>query len=265
MKFQRYSHDITQVVLHPSSVKGNSPAQIILVQVPSGIDSPTLVSSDTSLVSIQSIRYNRKEQMVYFNLRVISNPTPSRITVTATKGTENVTLTVSIEPAIAIPPQESGVVGAVTRLLMAEARRPSHPQYSEAKTLTSMQWMRLVLENRLANKPAQFGAAGARNLIDIIRAPNQFAGFSNYPDYSETIAAQLQEVIDNANNDNHPRQLDFGSFIQNAINVASNSSIIDPCPTGLYGWRTQGSGVPGGRFTEYQTIAGNTFYTLSSK
>lgn len=263
MKFQRHSHDITQVVLHPSSVRGNSPARIIL-QVPSGIDSPTLSSSDTSLVSIQDIRYNRGEQVVYFNLRVISNPTPSRnIIVTATKGTESVTLTVSIEPAIAIPPQESGVVGAVTRLLMAEARRPSHPQYSEADTLTSMQWMRRVLENRLANKPTQFGAAGAKNLIDIIQAPNQFAGFSNYPDYSETLAAQLQEVIDNANDDNHPRQLDFGSFIQNAINVASNSSIIDPCPTGLYGWRTQGSGVPGSRFTKYQTMAGNTFYTLS--
>src|SRR4051794_28657967 len=95
--------------------------------------------------------------------------------------------------------------GAVCRLLLAEARGPGSAAYVEAKAKTCMQRMKLVLQNRLDNKPSQFGAPGAKNLTDIIKGKGQFAGFGQYPNYDPGIRARIQQLIDIANSDTDPR------------------------------------------------------------
>lgn len=160
-------------------------------------------------------------------------------------------------------PASTLVAGGVARLLLIESQSPWYKTSDNTATATSMQWMRLVLENRLANSPAQFGAAGATSLLDIIRANNQFQGFSGYPNLSSDFNKKLSEMVTIANDDSHPYQERFIGFINNAVGAATSpKAIADPSPTGLYGWRTTGSGSPGARFVEYAKVGGNTFYTL---
>jgi hypothetical protein len=100
-------------------------------------------------------------------------------------------------------------------------------------------------------------------LIDIIRAHGQFGGFSGYPGHYDA-SQNLQDLLNLAGNDNDRRQPRFREFVQNAIDVASaQNAVADPSPTRLYAWRTEGSGSPGPRFAEFQTLSRNTFYTLT--
>lgn len=259
MNFQRAGNPVTSVILNPTTPQ-NPPVTFQLIGIPQSAALPTVSSSSTNL-QVEGIRQNPQSRLVEFRLHVASIQACWIAVVTATQGGTSATLNVGVDPAIELPDRNT-VPGAVARLLMAESRGPSHGSYVAADSLRSMQWMRRVLENRLANNPRQFGAPGATSLIDIIRARNQFAGFSNYPNYDTAIRARLQQMLDIANNDSDPRQQVFREFVHNAMSVAQGSAIADPCPTGLYGWRTQGSGGPGGRFVVYQTVAGNTFYTL---
>jgi hypothetical protein len=153
-------------------------------------------------------------------------------------------------------------VGAETRLLMAECKGPSFPGYTLSSATECMQLMDLVLWNRLNNNPAQFMAKGATTIIDIIKAPGQFAGFANYPNYSGGIAANLQRILDIANNDSDRRQGDFRDFVNAAIGVAGDPTIPDTSPGTVAAWRTQGASSPGSRFTKFRTVGGNDFYFL---
>ncbi len=164
-------------------------------------------------------------------------------------------------------PAKPTVEGAVTRLLMAEARGPSAASYVEADSKTAMQWMVVVLDNRLKNNPGQFMAPNAKTLLDIIKAPKQFAGFSTYPNYDASLVNRLQAMLDIANAVKDKRSALYTTFIQNAINVGKAAPIADPCVTAgskrrLCGWRTGGSGSPGGRFMLYKSFNGNDFYSL---
>lgn len=166
-------------------------------------------------------------------------------------------------------PSRATVQGAVARLLLAEARGPGQKSYSEGETKTAMQWMKRVLQNRLENKPSQFGAPGATTLIDIIKAKNQFAGFSNYPSYDNDLVSRLQQFIDIANDTKDQRNGLYAKFVQNAIDVANATTVPDPSQAEnpknnpICGWRTMGAGSPGGRFVKYKDQGGNTFYTLT--
>jgi hypothetical protein len=159
--------------------------------------------------------------------------------------------------------------GAVARLLMAEAQGPWRSSYQEGETRISMQWMKRVLQNRLDNNPSQFLARNARSLVDIIKAKNQFEGFSDYPNYSSKLVDRLQSILDIANNPRDARGAAYAKFVQNALDVAAAATIDDPSqdedPANdpISGWRTVGARSPGSRFVKYKDKGGNTFYTLT--
>jgi len=148
--------------------------------------------------------------------------------------------------------------GIEVRILMAECRGPSLPGYSSADAKTCMEFMHIVLWNRVAD-PRPFGAKQA-TLLAVITAAGQFAGFENYPDYSGGIRQNLQRMLDIANDSKDSRNAQFTEFIQIAIDVAKNRTILDPTPGKLVGWRTGGSGSPGGGFKLFRTVAGTDFY-----
>jgi hypothetical protein len=45
--------------------------------------------------------------------------------------------------------------------------------------------------------------------------------------------------------------------------VLGNILRDNPCPTGLYGWRTAGASSPGKNYVKFKTQGGQDFYTLS--
>lgn len=167
-------------------------------------------------------------------------------------------------------PEKATEEGAVARLLLAEARDPSSAYYAADDTLKSMQWMKLILQNRLQHDPAQFMARHAKSLIDIIKAPGQFAGFQHYPAYSSDLQHRLQSFVDIANSTSDHRALTYTTFARNALSVAKAPAVTDPSvadtagSSGLIAWRTAGSGSPGPRFVKYKDLAGNSFYSLHS-
>jgi hypothetical protein len=137
--------------------------------------------------------------------------------------------------------------------------------------MKSMQWMKLVLQNRLDNNPGQFSARHAKTLIDIMKAPEQFQGFSGYPHYNSDLADRLQSIINIAKATNDKRAAKYRMFVQNAITVAEAPVVSDPAKAadprslGLCGWRPVGAGSGSPRFVKYQDLAGNTFYSLNAE
>jgi len=167
-------------------------------------------------------------------------------------------------------PARATVTGAVARLLIIEARNPGRTKtYKADKSKQSMQWMVVVLNNRLNNNPGQFMAPGATTLIDIIKAPGQFAGFGNYPNYDPDIIDTIQAILDIANAKKDSRAPAYQEFVQNALDVAAAAPIADPSiaahpgSIGLAAWRTENSGTPGGNYSLSDTVAGNDFYYLN--
>ncbi|MGX1785230.1 hypothetical protein ACWIGM_00750 [Bosea sp. NPDC055332] len=119
-----------------------------------------------------------------------------------------------------------------------------------------------VLYNRLGNNPAQFGAPGAKNIIDIIKAKGQFAGFENYPQYDDGIKTRIQKMLNIANDAKDSRAAEFKEFVEAAIEVAETATVAEPSTGILAGWRTGGSSSPGGRFTKHATVGGIDFYFI---
>jgi len=158
--------------------------------------------------------------------------------------------------------ERTTVTGAETRLLMAECRGPSFPNYTLVAATECMQLMDLVLYNRLKNNPGQFMAKHAKTIIDIIKAPGQFAGFEKYPNYNGAIATNLQSMLNIANKSSDPRHQDFADFINAAIKVAKEVTISDPSGGIAASWRTQGASSPGSNFVKFKTVGGNDFYRL---
>lgn len=94
---------------------------------------------------------------------------------------------------VALPPKETAE-GVEARLLLAECRSPAYQKtYSLGDATQAMQLMDRVLWNRLKN-PRPFGAPGATELVEIIKAKGQFAGFENYPNYDTAIVSNLQGI-----------------------------------------------------------------------
>ncbi|WLI87645.1 hypothetical protein Q4S45_12930 [Massilia sp. R2A-15] len=161
---------------------------------------------------------------------------------------------------IVLPPKDSNA-GCEVRLLLAECRSPAYKVYSAADAKLSMQYMDKVLFNRLEN-PKPYGAAGAKSIADIVRAPGQFAGFGAYPTITDDLALRIQSIVDIANSRKDKRKQLYIDFIDAAIAVTSESSIADPTPGKLVSWRTEGSGPPGGSFKLFKSVMGNTYYYI---
>jgi hypothetical protein len=181
----------------------------------------------------------------------------------AKRGNEKIaSLTVSVVAPLALldPTTDAGLY---VRLFLAEARNPGQSGFSKADSKTAMQRMKLVVENRLAKKPAQFGAPGAKTVFDIVKAPGQFNGFQQYPVLADGQQQTIEEVLRVANDDSDTRQAAFTAFVEEAKAVATGPTITDPSAKGLVAWRTAGSGSPGPSFVSFGTsVSGNQFYTL---
>ncbi len=181
------------------------------------------------------------------------------------KGVKAGPINVTVKQPLTLPTGNENQL-ALIKLLLAESPSPAYANYNIATFKTGMQWMRLVVENRLKMKSYLVGSEGATTLIDVIKARNQFEGFGSYP----TIAKQQLENINNilaiASDGTHPDQQRFYDHVSAAIAVVTKEALIaDPCPTKLLAWRTSGSGYPGGSFKYYKTFSGQDFYTIPKK
>lgn len=92
--------------------------------------------------------------------------------------------------------------------------------------------------------------------------PGQFAGFEKYPNYDKSIENRIQAMINIANSPKDKRQQSFTDHINSANAVSEAANIIEPSPGILAGWRTAGSGAPGGSFKFWKTFFGNDFYYI---
>ncbi len=160
-------------------------------------------------------------------------------------------------------PDKTKDEGLEARVLLAECRGPSFYGYTLADAKTCMEFMDLVLWNRVKNF-APFGAKHG-TLLSVVTARGQFAGFEQYPNYSAGIRKNIQDMLDIANNVKDQRHASFAAHIQVALDIAnSTSTILDPTPSGagkLVGWRTAGSGSPGAGFTLFRTVSSTDFYS----
>jgi hypothetical protein len=169
----------------------------------------------------------------------------------------------------AILPNQNTGAGVLSRLLILEAVGPGQPNYDATASQTSMQWMQLVIANRLKTKPAQFLAPNAKTILDIIKAPGQFAGFGSYPALPDDLAKRLNAIVAIANKPNDLRSSNYLAFVTAAISVAQSPCVADPSiaanpkSLGLLSWRTQNSGGPGSNFIFFKTLSGNSFYYMA--
>ena len=158
-------------------------------------------------------------------------------------------------------PARATAEGAMARLFIAEASA-THPSISD--TVTAMGWMRRVLANRLV-RPVPFGSRASEGMLGVIRAKRvglQFAGFDDYPTMSAGVVQNIAEKLAYADNRKHPQQAHYLAFVRAAIAAAASAPPPDPSSTGLYFWRTAGKKGPGGKARLFQSLAGNSFYTL---
>lgn len=157
-------------------------------------------------------------------------------------------------------PEKTTDAGVEARTLLAECANPSSPWWTtQADALTCMQLMDRVLWNRMSD-PGKFNARGAKSLADIVRAPNQFAGFDHYPNYDPSIVRNIQNMLDISNRDGDARRMAYRAFVEAAINIALGTRIDDPSPGMLAAWKTQNAKSPGPNFKPYKSLLNNTFY-----
>jgi hypothetical protein len=184
------------------------------------------------------------------------------------KGAVVATLKVSVARALELPPADTDE-GMMARLLLAETASPERKGWDVAAAKKSMQWMRLVLKNRLDNDPAQFNAPGATTRRDIVRGRGQFRGFGRYPTIDADVNRHITEAVDGADDDNNlAKQAEDIAFVNAALEVATaTAEILDPCGADhfLSGWRTAGHGGTGDNQVEFQVLMTNQFFKLKRK
>jgi hypothetical protein len=167
--------------------------------------------------------------------------------------------------------------GVLSRLMIAECENPGYPDYDESDGQLSFRLMQAVIANRLSNNPSQFGAPGATTYADIITAPNQFQGFTmsgGQVQVSQPVSDRIDTVMTDANTGSPGAYYQFAQDILTQVNGAVNDPFAGVTSIngtavqgGTYGWRTVGSGDPGGNFFAIPAalggvVLGNQFYTL---
>jgi hypothetical protein len=181
-----------------------------------------------------------------------------RIAVQPASGGAPLSVPIHVEAAIGLPAENSDE-GTLVRLFLAEVRAPGQG-YTIDDAAESMTLMRVVLENRLAKPSSRWSSAGAHSLGDVVRAPNQFAGFERYPHLSQAMSDHIQGIVDTANDASNPHQDAVRRHVQKAIDIATEARPNDPTRTGLYWWRTEGASAPGTGVVQYKTLMHNTFW-----
>lgn len=246
--------------VHAAADKKTKNKRIYLTNAGGDRNKITLVSNNPTVVSakLSERLFDGAKGMWTVDLQI--GDVGSAI-VTAVHAPDATTLVVNVGERFGVIANEPYKMLAL--LFLAENPTPEDAGYNAAEVVMSMQWMRIVIENRRPD-PQRFGAVNG-TYAGIVTAKGQFAGFEGYPTIAKKQMTRLDQIIDRANDDEHPKQAAYGQLVQWANFVAVMAKPEDPCTTGLYGWRTAGSSAPGGDFEEYRQKAGNQFYTLKSK
>lgn len=226
-------------------------------------------TSPTVSVIVVSAASNNIEQRLQLKAQAVHVTTQVTLRAYAQNGNEDQStpsVEIAVEPALLLPARETEA-GILARVLLVEGVTPGQPQYSQAKVLSTMQLMRWVLVNRLAFGSEYFGAGKhATTLTDLIKALGQVAGFETYPNISPDQLDLLADILKIANDASHRQYSAYRQYVQNAIDVSQARALsADPCPTGLYAWRTAGSPGPGNNFVKYLSQGGQDFYTLTAE
>jgi hypothetical protein len=172
-------------------------------------------------------------------------------------------LAVEILPRLELPAAETEA-GIMARMLIAENAGPTSPLFvDQNEALESMQWMRHVLLNRLKLGSRHFSVGQAKTLAEIIKARNQVNGFEDYPRIAEQQKRIVDDALEIANNAADARSGRQRVYVEAAFAIARGDNVgVDPCPTGLYAWKTQDSRAPGDNFVKFRRKGGQDFYTL---
>ena len=183
----------------------------------------------------------------------------TRLEVRAATGGVPLIVGVRVQAAVALPAANTDA-GLLARLLLAESPGPGRADYTATASGEALTLMRVVLENRRRRPSARWGSAGATSLVDVVRARGQFEGFGSYPTLSAAVTARIADMLAIANNAGDARQASIRAHVEQVIAVASGPAPPDPTTTGLYWWRTEGSGAPGTGVLLYRSVLGNSFY-----
>lgn len=181
------------------------------------------------------------------------------------KDANTLRLIVEILPRLELPAADTEA-GILARMLITENAGPEHDLFvSLDDARECMQWMIHVMSNRLKLGPHHFSARGATNLTNLIKAPNQVRGFEGYPRIAAEQDKVLRNTLANANDGSHKLNKAYRTYAEHAIRLATERKIgSDPCATGLYAWRTDGSDSPGHNFVKFRKKGGQDFYTLTT-
>jgi hypothetical protein len=223
---------------------------------------PTVTSSDAKVVgSVLTALYDGPKGIWTVDLTAAKDGTATVTGKRKDGQAAEIGVTVAAPPPQMKLPAENTQEGLVTRLLLSETQTPSNLTYKDADAQKAMEWMHLVLYNRLKD-PTRFGAKKNAGIVDLIKAKGQFAGFENYPKIAAGVQARIADILKRANNINDTKQSEFRQHVQHALDTAAlKAPISDPSPNGLIGWRTANHGSPGEEFIAYETpLAGNQFY-----
>ena len=222
---------------------------------------PTVVADPVKVAKVTNVNAREKANFITFHLEAVAAGKAKLTAQDAAKAVVGGPIDVEVQDQVALPDAKTDA-GLYARLFLAETPGPDSAGFKLADAKEAMTWMRVVVDNRLKTPSAVWGSKGATSLTDVIQSKGQFKGFLQYP----TIVKQQQDVIDDAvkiaNDGGDPRRARFKEFLDAVLEVANLKSVTDPCATGLYFWRTKGSGKPSDDTKEYMTKVGNTFYTI---
>lgn len=180
-------------------------------------------------------------------------------------------LRIKILPQLSLP-NEGTVAGLLARVFIAEAAGPGDSRYTErAESVESMMWIKRVLHNRLdvgarhfSPNPGSVDARSISTLQEVVKTPGQIADFEQYPLLPSAMQDRIKITVAIANDASDRRYQRFREFVNDVISIAQGVDIIaDPCPTGLYAWRTHETDSPGPNFVFFKTKGGQDFYTLT--
>lgn len=221
-----------------------------------------IVASPPTIARFRGEHSSTKGNVTTFLLEALA---PGKATLTALTGKKPYGISagpivVNVLPKLVLPPPGTDA-GLLARLFLAETLGPlASSSYNLADTKLAMRLMHVVVSNRLKTPSAIWGSAGAKSLPDVIRAPGQFAGFEHYPTIWTGVQYVIEQAVVLANEGSHPRLSDLRNFVSAALDEAAQRNPMDPSSSGLYWWRTGGSGAPAKTAHVYKTVSNNTFY-----
>jgi len=250
--------DDTKVTPPITTVKGST---IHLKLIPGAKEAlPTISAAPATIAKVINIKERKQANFTTFEIEAVTVGKASLTATDAKKANVATPIDVIVEDKVTLPDSKTNE-GLLARLFIAEVPSPEESGYTLEDAKTSMIWMRVVVENRLKTPSSTWGSAGATTMQDVIRAQNQFEGFSGYPTLINRIQSMIDDTVSIANNGDDTRRSKYKAFVDAALEIANQKAVTDPSTKGLFWWRTAGSGSPTSDAVLYMTKLKNTFYT----